>query len=82
MKKRKIIKFWFWSMHNFTDIACKLEELTSTKPKHFRFIYDGSSDYIIAYSNSRFSYEEALMAYSRNKDNGLSYKELLEIQSN
>ena len=79
MKKRKIIKFWNWSMLGFADLAENLDRITKNSPKYFMYIWEGSSDYVIAYSNDKFSYKEALKAYSRNKENGVSYKELLEL---
>lgn len=77
--EKKEIKFWNWSMCGFADIADKLEELTNRKPKHFRCLYDGTSDYVVAYSNGSFSYKQALKAYSRIEENMVTYEELLEL---
>jgi len=63
--EKGVIKFII--IDDWNDFVCKISTLTYKKPKYFRFIYVGTTDYVVAYSNKKFSSREAIKKYEQRR---------------
>ncbi len=59
----KEIKFLI--INDWNDLFSSISSLTYKKPKYFRSIYVGSSDYVVAYSNEKFKARDAIKIYEK-----------------